>query len=67
MYEALGVTNIDSICRGRPAQPMNPARENQEALRNQRLQAFHSKHAAHIEAHLAMLSTPVAWPMQTSL
>jgi hypothetical protein len=62
MYEALGVTNIDSILPRPPEpQPMNPARENQEALRNQRLQAFpQQNHAAHIEAHLAMLSTPVA-------
>ena len=62
MYEALGVTNIDSILPRPPQpQPMNPARENQEALRNQRLQAFpQQNHAAHIEAHLAMLSTPVA-------
>jgi len=62
MYEALGVTNIDSILPRPPQpQPMNPARENQEALRNQRLQAFpQQNHAAHIEAHLAMLSTPVS-------
>ena len=62
MYEALGVTNIDSILPRPPQpQPMNPARENQEALRNQRLQAFpQQNHAAHIEAHLAMLSTPIA-------
>ncbi len=62
MYEAIGVTNIDSILPVPPQpQPMNPAKENQEALRNQRLQAFpQQNHAAHIEAHLAMLSTPVA-------
>ena len=62
MYEALGVTNIDSILPRPPQpQPMNPARENQEALRNQRLQAFpQQNHAAHIEAHLAMLATPIA-------
>ena len=62
MYEALGVTNIDSILPRPPQpQPMNPARENQEALRNQRLQAFPDQnHQAHIEAHLAMLSTPIA-------
>ena len=62
MYEALGVTTIDSILPRPPQpQPKNPARENQEALRNQRLQAFpQQNHAAHIEAHLAMLSTPVA-------
>ena len=62
MYEALGVTNIDSILPApQQPQPMNPAKENQEALRDQRLQAFpEQNHAAHIEAHLAMLSTPVA-------
>ena len=62
MYEALGVTNIDSVLPVPPQpQPLNPAKENQEALRNQRLQAFpEQNHAAHIEAHLAMLSTPVA-------
>ena len=62
MYEALGVTNIDAILPAPPQpQPMNPAKENQEALRNQRLQAFpHQNHPAHIEAHLAMLSTPAA-------
>ena len=62
MYEALGVTNIDTILPRPPQpQPMNPARENQEALRNQRLQAFpQQNHAAHIEAHLAMLATPIA-------
>ena len=44
MYEALGVTNIDSILPRPPQpQPMNPARENQEALRNQRLQALNSR------------------------
>jgi len=62
MYEALGVTNIDTILPAPPQpQPMNPAKENQEALRNQRLQAFpQQNHPAHIEAHLAMLSTPAA-------
>ena len=62
MYEALGVTNIDSILPppGQP-QPMNPAKENQEAMRGQRLQAFpEQNHQAHIEAHLAILSTPIA-------
>lgn len=62
MYEALGVTNIDSILPAPPQPtPMNPAKENQEAIRGQRLQAFpEQNHQAHIEAHLAMLSTPAA-------
>tara|TARA_R110000796_G_scaffold40391_8_gene99938 strand:+ start:4681 stop:7128 length:2448 start_codon:yes stop_codon:yes gene_type:complete len=62
MYEALGVTNIDALLPV-PAQPqpMNPAKENQEAMRGQRIQAFpEQNHQAHVEAHLAILSTPVA-------
>ena len=62
MYEALGMSNIDSILPppSQP-QPMNPAKENQEAMRGQRLQAFpEQNHEAHIEAHLAFLSTPAA-------
>ena len=62
MYEALGVTNIDQILP-QPQQPMpvNPAKENQEALRGGRLQAFpQQNHSAHIEAHLAMFSTSAA-------
>ena len=62
MYEALGVTNIDALLPTPPQpQPMNPAKENQEAMRGQRLQAFpEQNHQAHVEAHLAILSTPVA-------
>ena len=62
MYEALGVSNIDQILPqpGQPM-PMNPEKENQEAMRGQRLQAFPTQnHNAHIEAHLAMLSTTPA-------
>ncbi len=62
MYEALGVTNIDAILQPPPQpMPMNPAKENQEALRGARLQAFpEQNHQAHISAHLAMIATPVA-------
>jgi hypothetical protein len=62
MYEALGVSNIDQILPlPQQPQPVNPAKENQEAMRGQRLQAFpQQNHEAHIEAHLAILSTPVA-------
>tara|TARA_R100000995_G_scaffold27901_1_gene12229 strand:- start:119 stop:904 length:786 start_codon:yes stop_codon:yes gene_type:complete len=62
MYEALGVTNIDQILpQPQQPQPINPAKENQEAMRGGRLQAFpQQSHEAHIEAHLAILSTPVA-------
>jgi len=62
MYEALGVTNIDAILQPPPQpMPMNPAKENQEALRGARLQAFpEQNHQAHISAHLAMVATPIA-------
>jgi hypothetical protein len=62
MYEALGVTNIEAVLQPPPQpMPMNPAKENQEALRGQSLIAFpEQNHQAHITAHLAMISTPVA-------
>ena len=62
MYEALGVTNIDAILQPPPQpMPMNPAKENQEALRGGRLQAFpEQNHQAHISAHNAMIATPIA-------
>ena len=62
MYEALGVTNVDSILPPPPVpQPTNPAKENQEAMRGKTLQAFPDQnHQAHIEAHLAIIATPVA-------
>tara|TARA_Y100000817_G_scaffold265438_1_gene221205 strand:- start:3128 stop:5527 length:2400 start_codon:yes stop_codon:yes gene_type:complete len=62
MYEALGVTNIDAVLQPPPQpMPMNPAKENQEALRGARLQAFpEQNHQAHISAHLAMIATPIA-------
>ena len=62
MYEALGVSNIDQLLpQPKQPMPMNPAKENQEAMRGGRLQAFpQQNHEAHIEAHLAILSTPVA-------
>lgn len=62
MYEALGVTNVDSILPPPPVpQPTNPAKENQEAMRGKPLQAFPDQnHQAHIEAHLAIIATPVA-------
>lgn len=61
MYEALGVTNIDSILPPPPKpMPMNPAKENQMALLGTPLQAFPDQdHKAHMEAHLAIMSTPV--------
>ena len=62
MYEALGVSNIDAVLQPPPQpMPMNPAKENQEALRGARLQAFpEQNHQAHISAHLAMIATPIA-------
>jgi len=62
MYEALGVTNVDAILPPPPVpQPTNPAKENQEAMRGKSLQAFpEQNHQAHIEAHLAIIATPVA-------
>ena len=62
MYEALGVSNVDSILP-QPPQPVptNPAKENQEAMRGKSLQAFQDQnHQAHIEAHTAIIATPVA-------
>ena len=60
MYEALGVTNIDAILPAPPQpQPMNPSKENQNALMGAPLQAFPDQdHEAHIEAHMAVMSTP---------
>ena len=62
MYEALGVSNIDQMLPPPPQpMPVNPAKENQEALRGGRLQAFpQQNHSAHIEAHLAIFSTSAA-------
>ena len=62
MYEALGVTNIEAVLQPPPQpMPMNPAKENQEALKGGALNAFpEQNHQAHITAHLAMISTPVA-------
>ena len=61
MYEALGVNNIDSILPPPPQpQPINAALENKMALSGGPLQAFPEQdHKAHMETHLAMMSTPV--------
>ena len=60
MYEALGVSNIDSILPPpQKPQPMNAAKENQMALQGAPLAAFPQQdHQAHMSAHLAMMSTP---------
>ena len=60
MYEALGVNNIDAILPP-PAQPqpINPSKENQNAIMGAPLQAFPEQdHESHIEAHMAAMSTP---------
>ena len=61
MYEALGVNNIDAILPPPPQpMPMNAAMENKIALTGGMPQAFPQQdHKAHIETHLAMMSTPV--------
>ena len=61
MYEALGVNNIDAILPPPPPPPppVNPAKENQNALMGAPLQAFPEQdHQAHIETHMAVMSTP---------
>ena len=61
MYEALCVTNIDAILPPPPPPPppANAAKENQNALMGIPLQAFPEQdHQAHIEAHMAVMSTP---------
>jgi hypothetical protein len=60
MYEALGVSNIDAILPvPKQPEPVNAAKENQNALIGQALQAFPNQdHQAHIQSHLAVLSTP---------
>jgi hypothetical protein len=60
MYEALGVNNIDAILPAPPQpMPMNAAMENKIALTGGMPQAFPQQdHKAHMETHLAMLSTP---------
>ena len=66
MYEALGVSNIDAILPPPPQpQPLNPAKENQNALMGQPMQAFPMQdHQAHIQAHLAIMATP---PVQANV
>ncbi len=66
MYEALGVSNIDAILPPpKEPTPLNPAKENQNALIGLSLQAFVGQdHQAHIQSHLAVLSTPT---VQTSM
>ena len=66
VYEALGVTNIDSILKPQPVPtPMDPATENQFASQaaggQGKLQAFPEQdHDAHIATHLAYMNSKVA-------
>ena len=59
VYEALGTKNIDAILKAPEIpQPMDPARENAEALKMQLLQAFPDQdHDAHIAAHSVFMQT----------
>ena len=61
MYEALGVNNIDAILPMPPQpQPMNAAMENKISITGGMPQAFPQQdHKAHMETHLAIMSTPV--------
>jgi len=61
MYEALGVNNIDTILPPPPQpQPINAAMENKIAITGGMPQAFPQQdHKAHMETHLAIMSTPV--------
>ena len=61
MYEALGVNNIDSILPPPPQpMPINAAMENKIAITGGMPQAFPQQdHKAHMETHLAIMSTPV--------
>ena len=59
VYESLGTKNIDMILTPpKQATPMDPARENAEALKMQVLQAFPNQdHDAHIQAHAIFMQS----------
>ena len=59
MYMALGVRDIDVILPQPPKpQPLDPARENANALAGQKLEAFPQQdHEAHMDAHRAFMSS----------
>jgi len=69
MYEALGVSNIDALLPAPPQpQPVNAAKENQNSLLGVPLQAFPGQdHQAHIETHLAIMSTPAVEMNQNAI
>lgn len=61
MYQALEVQNIDEILPPPPQpQPTDPAMENSAMLTGQPAQAFaQQNHDAHINAHVALMMTPL--------
>jgi hypothetical protein len=62
MYDALDIKNIDAILPApQQPQPVDPATENGNAMKNMPLQAFPEQdHEAHVRAHVAFLATPAA-------
>ncbi len=62
MYDALDIKNIEAILPPKPQpQPVDPATENGNAMKNMPLQVFQEQdHEAHVRAHVAFLATPAA-------
>jgi hypothetical protein len=62
MYDALDVKNIDGILPPpQPPQPLDPGVENANVMKNLPLQAFPQQdHMAHIQAHAAVIRSPVS-------
>lgn len=61
MYEALEVKNVDAILPPAPQpKPLDPASEIAAMLTGKRVQVFpQQNHMAHVEAHAAVMQTPV--------
>ena len=59
MYDALDIKNIEAILPPKPQpQPVDPATENGNAMKNMPLQVFPEQdHEAHVKAHISMLSS----------
>tara|TARA_R100000734_G_C3309694_1_gene100386 strand:+ start:62 stop:937 length:876 start_codon:yes stop_codon:yes gene_type:complete len=59
MYDALDIKNIDALLPPPPQpQPIDPATENGNAMKNMPLQVFPEQdHEAHVRAHVVMLSS----------
>ena len=62
MYDALDIKNIDAILpEPPPAQPIDPATENGNALKGMPVQAFPEQdHEAHVRAHIPFLANPAS-------